>query len=105
MAVGHGETVPANGPLWPGTAMCRFLVLRPIGEIISPLELPDGMHVEFMQAIPIFESEFAAKPGAVLRSCLRIGRSQGWLSGTLGDSQNLLLPEHFVRMHSAWPAA
>jgi hypothetical protein len=39
----------------------RFLVLSPLGDIISPLELPDGMHVEFMQAIPIFESELPAR--------------------------------------------
>jgi Suppressor of fused protein (SUFU) len=38
-----------------------LLVLRPLGDIISPLELADGMHVEFMQAIPIFESELACK--------------------------------------------
>jgi Suppressor of fused protein (SUFU) len=61
VAVGHGDTVPADGPLWPGTDMRRFLVLRPLGDIISPLELPDGMHVEFMQVIPIFESELAYK--------------------------------------------
>lgn len=61
VAVGHGDTVPAEGPLWPGTDMHRFLVLRPLGDIISPLELRDGMHVEFMQAIPIFESEAAYK--------------------------------------------
>jgi Suppressor of fused protein (SUFU) len=61
VAVGHGDTVRADGPLWPGTDMHRFLVLRPLGEIIAPLELPDGVHVEFMQAIPIFESELAYK--------------------------------------------
>ena len=61
VAVGHGDTVPADGPLWAGTDMCRFLVLSPLGDIISPLELPDGIHVEFMQAIPIFESELAFK--------------------------------------------
>lgn len=59
VAVGHGDTVPAGGPLWPGTDMCRFLVLRPLSDIISPLELTGGIHVEFMQAIPIFESELA----------------------------------------------
>lgn len=61
VAVGHGDTVPADGPLWAGTDMRRFLVLSPLSDIISPLELPDGMHVEFMQAIPIFESELAFK--------------------------------------------
>jgi hypothetical protein len=61
VAVGHGDTVPADSSLWPGTDMRRFLVLRPLGDIISPLDLPGGMHVEFLQAIPIFESELAYK--------------------------------------------
>jgi hypothetical protein len=59
VALDHGHMVPADGPLWPGTEMRRFLVLRPIGDIIPPLELPGGMHVEFLQAIPIFDSELA----------------------------------------------
>ena len=61
VALGHGDTVPADGPLWPGTDMRCFLVLRPLSNVIPPLELADGMHVEFMQAIPIFESELAYK--------------------------------------------
>ena len=59
---GPGPTrVPTDGPLWPGTDMRCFLVLRPLSNVIPPLELADGMHVEFMQAIPIFESELAYK--------------------------------------------
>ena len=71
VALDHGHTVPADGPLWPGTDMGRFLVLRPIGDVIPPLELPGGLHVDFLQAIPIFESELAYKtehgPEALLR--------------------------------------
>jgi hypothetical protein len=55
--VDHGHTVPADGPLWPGTQMSTFLVLRQIGEILPALELPNGVHVEFLQAVPVFESE------------------------------------------------
>jgi len=61
VAVSHGDTVPADRPLWPHTDMHHFLILRPLGDIISPLELPDGIHVDFMQAIPIFDSELAYK--------------------------------------------
>jgi hypothetical protein len=61
VALDHGHTVPSDAPLWPGTDMRRLLVLRPINDIIPALELPDGLHVEFLQAIPIFESEFAYK--------------------------------------------
>lgn len=55
--VDHGHTVPADGPLWPGTQMSTFLVLKQIGEILPALELPAGVHVEFLQAVPMFESE------------------------------------------------
>lgn len=61
VALEHGHTVPAEGPLWPGTDMRRFLVVRPISDIISALDLPDGLHIEFLQALPIFESELAYK--------------------------------------------
>jgi hypothetical protein len=59
--VGHGDTVPSEGPLWPGTEMHRFLVMRPLGDTIQPLTLADGTHIEFLQALPIFESELANK--------------------------------------------
>jgi len=55
--VGHGHTIPADGPLWPGTQMKTFLVLSQVGEIIPPADLFDGVHVEFLQAVPVFESE------------------------------------------------
>lgn len=55
--VDHGHTVPADGPLWSGTSMSTFLVLRQVGEILPALTLPDGVHVEFLQAVPIFDSE------------------------------------------------
>lgn len=61
VAVDHGHTVPADGPLWPGTQMRRFLVMRPLGDIIQPLTLADGTHIESLQALPIFDSEFTFK--------------------------------------------
>jgi hypothetical protein len=61
VAVDHGHTVPADGPLWPGTQMGRFLVMRPLGDIVQALTLADGTHIEFLQALPIFDSEFAFK--------------------------------------------
>lgn len=59
--VDHGHTVPVGGPLWSGSGMRWFLVLRPVGDIIPPLELPDGLHVDFLQAVPIFETELIYK--------------------------------------------
>jgi hypothetical protein len=41
--------------------MRRFLIVRPVAEIIPPVAAPDGIHVEFLQAIPMFESELAYK--------------------------------------------
>lgn len=55
--VGHGHTVSSDGPLWPGTQMKSFLVLRQIGEILPAVDVLDGVHVEFLQAVPVFESE------------------------------------------------
>ncbi|HEX7492115.1 MAG TPA: suppressor of fused domain protein [Candidatus Limnocylindrales bacterium] len=57
----HGHTVPADGALWRGSAMTTFLITRPRSDLLPPLESPDGTTVEFLQAIPIFESERAYK--------------------------------------------
>jgi Suppressor of fused protein (SUFU) len=57
----HGNTVPSNGPLWRGSAMSTFLITRPRSDLLPPLESSDGSRVDFLQAIPIFESERAYK--------------------------------------------
>jgi hypothetical protein len=61
VALDHGHTVPAGEPLWPGSAMEAFLVVRPRADFLPALDLSDGLHVEFLQAIPTFESELAFK--------------------------------------------
>jgi hypothetical protein len=76
-ALDHGHTVPAEGPLWPGTKMNRFLVMRPITEIIAPLKLPNGLHVEFLQAIPLFEEEFRYKAANGAEELIRLWERQG----------------------------
>lgn len=60
-ALDHGHTVPADGPLWPGTQMQTFLVLHPLSDFLPALELPDGLHVDFLQAVPLFDAERAFK--------------------------------------------
>lgn len=57
--VDHGHTVPADGPLWSGTNMDAFLVMRPISTMVPAITV-DGLHIEILQAIPIFESERVA---------------------------------------------
>jgi Suppressor of fused protein (SUFU) len=88
----HGHTVPASGPLWRGTEMRRFLVLRQIQPIIEPLALATGVHIEFLQAVPIFESELAYKVEFGLEDLLRFWRERGvrfWNSDR-GPEQQLL---------------
>jgi hypothetical protein len=68
----HGHTVPSDAPLWLGTAMRRLLVLRPVTPIVSPLALGDGVHVEFLQAVPIFESELEYKSQHGIDALLRV---------------------------------
>jgi hypothetical protein len=55
--VDHGHTIPADGPLWSGTEMSALLVLRQFGDILPALALPNGIHVDFLQAVPVFDSE------------------------------------------------
>jgi hypothetical protein len=63
MELGHGHTVTFPEPLWPGTEMRSFLILQPhmSNEIVPALELSDGLHVEFLQVVPIFPSELNFK--------------------------------------------
>jgi hypothetical protein len=58
--IGHGHTIPAGGPLWPTSPMSTFLVVRSRPGFLPPLDTGDA-HVDFLQAIPIFESERAFK--------------------------------------------
>jgi hypothetical protein len=64
--IGHGHTVPAAQPLWPETNMRTFLVVKPRVAFLAPLDLGDEIHVEFLQAIPIYETErmISAERGA-----------------------------------------
>ncbi|MFI5707787.1 suppressor of fused domain protein [Kribbella sp. NPDC051620] len=64
--VDHGHTVPADEALWPGSEMHTLLVLRQAVEILPELRLEDGVRVEFLQVVPVFESErmFVAEHGA-----------------------------------------
>ena len=58
LAANHTMTFPE--PLWPGTDMHSFLVRQPSTEIVPALAL-DVVHIQFLQAIPVFASEVAFK--------------------------------------------
>jgi hypothetical protein len=81
VALHHGHTVPSAGPLWPESPMSTFLVVRARPAFLPPLELPDGLGVEFLQAIPIFETERAYKMThgvEALMSCWEKARTPFW---------------------------
>jgi hypothetical protein len=59
--VGHGDTIPADEPLWTGTTMSRFLILRAKRTVVPTYVAPEGFHVQFLQAIPIYQSEISFK--------------------------------------------
>jgi hypothetical protein len=61
VALDHGHTVPTDGPVAPGLATDSFLIMRPREGFLPPLDLSDGLHVDFLQAIPIYKSERAFK--------------------------------------------
>lgn len=71
VALGHGHTVPSDGPLWTGTEMNAFLIVEQIEDLLLPrLALADGVHVEFLQATPLFESELNYKRSRGLESLM-----------------------------------
>src|SRR5690348_9709442 len=53
-ALGPGQTVTYPEPLWTGTEMCSLLILRPQHALVPDLVLDDGVHVEFLQLVPIY---------------------------------------------------
>jgi hypothetical protein len=77
----HGHTVPADGPLWPGTEMRTFLVLQPLSDFLPPLGLPDGLHVDFLQAVPLFDAERASRPSTAPKPCCSAGSETACRSG------------------------
>lgn len=56
--------------------MKSFLAVRPMEDLVRDLALPDGSHVQFMNVVPVYESELK----------LRNGRSAEWLIGELNDN-------------------
>lgn len=44
VALDHGHSVPAGRPLWPGSPMERFLVMRPRSDLMPPLEAQVAVH-------------------------------------------------------------
>jgi hypothetical protein len=75
-AVHDGDTVPIDRPLWAGSEFRRFLTMHQVESIIGPFDI-DGRHVQFMNAIPIYEAEVAIKGALGGRRFLDELRRQG----------------------------
>jgi Suppressor of fused protein (SUFU) len=65
-AVGPRSSVSYPDPLWAGTEMRSFVILGQDhedkeGEVIPTLVLPDGLHVDFLQVIPLHDAELDYK--------------------------------------------
>jgi hypothetical protein len=58
--VNKGDTVTLGGPLWSTTEMQAFLVVPEVDEFIPTLSL-SGYHVEFLRALPVYDSEVKLK--------------------------------------------
>jgi hypothetical protein len=52
----HGSTINFGEPLWDGTGMSSFLVLKE-DQVVEQVSLPDWTHCDFISAIPIFAAE------------------------------------------------
>lgn len=54
--MGDGHTVEVDGVLWRGTDMNCWLLAEPQELTVPPL-LYDGLHVQWLQAVPLYPSE------------------------------------------------
>jgi hypothetical protein len=54
--VGHGHTFEVAEGLWPCTAMNTWLLVSQVDEIVTRLDHED-LHIEFLQAIPMYPEE------------------------------------------------
>lgn len=59
--LGPGQTLAYPEPLWSGTEMSSFLILRPQVEMVPDLVLDDSVHVEFLQLVPLYAGELGFK--------------------------------------------
>lgn len=59
--LGHGHSVSFPEPLWEGTEMSGFLLLKPDTPIVPALDIAGGLHVDYLQAIPAYSSEISLR--------------------------------------------
>ncbi len=59
--VDRGHTVTLSEEFWPGASFRAFMVIPPAEEVVGPLGLDDGTHVEFLAVTPLYDSEVKLK--------------------------------------------
>jgi hypothetical protein len=72
--IDKGDTVTLGGPLWPGSECRAYLIIPEVEDYLSPLVSRRG-HVQFLRAMPIFDSEIDLKKE----------HGAGWLMEELHD--------------------
>jgi hypothetical protein len=60
-SIGQGETVTLPVPLLPRSACRTYLIAQEANDVIPVLTISDGSHVEFLQVLPIHDSELELK--------------------------------------------
>lgn len=58
--IDKGDTVTLGEPLWPGTEMRAFLMVPEVEDFLPPL-ITRKKHVQFLRALPIYDSEIDLK--------------------------------------------
>ena len=77
-ALDHFHTIPSDEPIIPRTDMHAFLLTdNPLEDILPTLNLPDGVHVDFLRAIPIFASELEYKKKNGAEGLSRLWKDSG----------------------------
>lgn len=61
LQIGDNHSMTFSAPLWNNTKMDCLLLSIPNVEIVPTLLLEDGVHVSFLQMIPLFPSELEYK--------------------------------------------
>ncbi|MEU7907725.1 suppressor of fused domain protein [Actinoplanes sp. NPDC049118] len=72
--IDKGETVTLGEPLWPGSEMRAFLMVPEVEDFIPPL-VTRRKHVQFLRALPVYDSEID----------LKNKHGAGWLMDQLFD--------------------
>lgn len=70
----HGHSLTYPEPLWTGSAFHSLLVARPVENVVQTLVTGDGqgLHVEFLQVIPVYPSELRFKSEYGVEALMRL---------------------------------